>query len=376
MRILLVILLFVSQVVSGQSSGQSYYLFASSYTTHGSKGIYVFQFDGASGKLRPVDSTKAGSIKNPTFIELSSNNKVLYAGQETGGKDTAYINAYSFDRAKGKLTLINKQRNGGDGPCYIAITKDNKWVVVANYGGGSITAFKANPDGSLQPFSQSIQHEGKGAIPRRQEKPHVHATVFSPDEKYLISPDLGVDKVFVYTFQPSMKEPLQAAEPPYVETAPGTGPRHFTFHSNGRFAYLIQEMGGNVLAYRYDNGKLSLFQTISAHAADFKGTIGSADIHISPDGKFLYASNRGDANTVAIYSIDQKSGELTLKNIQSSLGKTPRNFVIDPTGKFVFVANQETNNIVVFKRDLQTGLLQPTGEQATVPDVTCVKLMK
>ncbi|MEO5995642.1 MAG: lactonase family protein [Chitinophagaceae bacterium] len=371
MRMLLFLLMFIS----GSVSAQSYYLFVGTYTNSGSKGIYVYRFNSATGKSEAVSSTE--DVVNPSYLAISADKKFLYAVNETGGAKPGSVSAFSFDQTTGKLSFINKQLSGGDAPCYITVSKNNKWAVVANYSGGSLAALPIDAHGALQPYSQLIQHTGTGVNAKRQEKPHVHSTVFSPNQDYIFSPDLGLDKVFAYEFHPEASKPLQDAQPPFTEVTPGGGgPRHFTFHPNQQFAYLIEEMSGNVIAYKYNKGKLTLVQSIAAHPADFKGGIGSADIHISPDGNYLYASNRGDENSLAIFSIDSKTGKIVSKGFQSTLGKTPRNFVIDPSGNYLLVANQDTDNIVIFKRNRQTGLLQDTGEQIKVPKPVCLQIMK
>jgi 6-phosphogluconolactonase len=366
----LLLLLFISTC----TFAQSFYMFVGTYTNKGSKGIYVYRFDASTGKATWLSNTD--SVVNPSYLAIAPDSKHIYAVTETATNNTGSISAFSFDRATGKLSFINKQQSGGANPCYVTVNKTNKWAIVANYTGGNLATFPLNADGSLRPLSELIQHTGKGANKDRQEKAHVHSTVLSPDQNYLFTPDLGEDKVFIYKFNPTAAKPLQAANPPFEATEPGTGPRHFTFHPNNKYAYLVEEMGGTVVAYKYNKGRLTKMQSIITHPADFKGAIGSADIHISPDGKFLYASNRGDENTITIFSIDKNSGKLTLKGYQSTLGQTPRNFTIDPTGKFLLVANQSTDNIVIYKRDEQTGMLQPTGDQIKVSTPVCLQMMK
>ncbi len=191
-----------------------------------------------------------------------------------------------------------------------------------------------------------------------------------------VKPDLGIDKIMIYKFQPELNKPLQPANPSFALAGAGNGPRHFTFHPNEKFAYVVEELSGTVSAYTHNNGILKFLQRVSTHPKNYKGTIGSADIHVSPDGKFLYASNRGDANTITIFSINKLTGKLSLKGYQPVLGKTPRNFVIDPTGNYLLVANQDTDNIVIFKRNKLTGLLKNTGEQLKIPKPVCLKMIK
>jgi 6-phosphogluconolactonase len=356
------------------ASSQQYFLFIGTYTGTGSKGIYVYRFDAATGKATWVSNTD--SVVNPSYLAISPTGSHVYACTETRTVNAGGVTAFRFDAKTGKLNFVNKQSSGGDNPAYVAIDKSGKWVVAGNYSGGSLAAFPVNSDGSLQPFRQLIQHEGTSINKERQEKAHVHATVFSPKADYLFTPDLGMDKVMIYRFSSSAQKPLAPASQPFATTTPGSGPRHFTFHPNGKWAYLIEEMAGAVTAYQYSAGKLKEMQRILTHPDTLTSLPGSADIHVSPDGKFLYASNRGKENNIAIFRIDNKTGKLILKGYQSTMGEVPRNFCIDPTGNYLLAANQQTNNIVVFKRNKQTGVLTPTGEQLSIPKPVCLKMMK
>ena len=283
------------------------------------------------------------------------------------------ISAYSFDASTGQLIYLNSVSSGGEAPCYVSIDDVNKFVFAGNYNGGSVSAIPINGDGSLNPNIQSIQHEGKSLLPN-QEKPHVHAAVLSDDNRYLFVPDLGTDKVNIYSVDISKPKPLTAADPAFVTMAPGGGPRHFTFHPNGKYAYLIHEMTGQVTAYDYANGKLKAKQIITLPPAGFTGKIDAADIHVSPDGQFLYASLRGNLNELGICSIDKK-GKLTFIGRQSTLGKIPRNFAIDPTGNFLLVGNQDSDEIVIFKRDKKSGLLADTGKRISVGRPVCLQFV-
>jgi 6-phosphogluconolactonase len=270
---------------------------------------------------------------------------------------------------------LNSVPSGGDDPCHLAISKDGRWLLVANYSGGSVSAFPLNKNGSLNPYTQLIKDSGTSINKERQEMAHVHAAVLSPDDAYLLTPDLGIDKVMIYRFNPLSKQPLTRSTPAYAKTLPGDGPRHITFHPGKKFVYLINELSGTVTAYSYDKGKLAEVQHIITHPKDYTGVPGSAEIFASPDGKFLYASNRGDENTITIFSINSSTGKLKLKGYQSTLGKTPRNFVIDPTGNYLLVGNQDTDNIVIFKRDRQTGLLKETKDQIHVSKPVCLQMI-
>lgn len=359
---------------------QHYYLFVGTYTeggaasgaNAGSKGIYVYKFDAATGESTPVSTIAAD---NPSYLTLARGGKFLYSVNETNGAKPGSVSAFSFDRQAGKLTFLDKQESGGADPCYVAVDAGRKWLMVANYSGGSYSALPIKADGSLLPLTETVQHSGSGANTARQERAHVHSTIFSPDEKYLVVADLGLDNLSVLRFNPAAtQQPLAPASDSLVTIAPGSGPRHISFAPGKPYVYLINELAGTVDAFHYANGKFTLLQQLSSHPAGYTGNIGSADIHVSPDGRFLYASNRGDANSIVIYSIDATTGKLTLKGFQPTLGTTPRNFMIDPTGRWLLVANQNSKNVVIFRIDQHTGLLTATGKQIEVPAPVCLKM--
>jgi 6-phosphogluconolactonase len=346
-------------------------LVVGTYTNPGkSKGIYVYSFNSGTGEL--TYKAESAPIKHPTYLTVSTDRKHIYAVSEVGdGKES--VNAYSFDPASGKITFINSAGTGGGGPCYVAVDSKNKMAFVGNYGGGSLAAVAINADGSLSDKPQFIKHTGN-SVKSNQEKPHVHATVLSNDDRYLFVPDLGTDKVNVYEVTANKEQPLKPAAQPFATVAPGSGPRHFIFNSTGKVAYLIQEMTGVVTVFDYSNGELKTKGTVSLPASGAQGKIDAADIHISPDGKFLYGSLRGDQNEIVVCSID-KSGGLAVIGRQSTLGKTPRNFAIDPTGNFLVVGNQSSDNIIVFKRDQKTGLLAPTNIKISIGAPVCLKFV-
>jgi 6-phosphogluconolactonase len=366
--ILLAFILLLS--LSGIS--QKYYLFIGTYTKGDSKGIYVYRFDAATGEAKPVSTT---ATDNPSYLALASGGKFLYAVNETDGARPGSVSAFSFDKATGQLQFLDKQASGGDDPCYVSVDAHRKWLMVANYNGGNLAALPIGTDGSLGALTQLIQHTGTGPNKERQEKAHVHSVTFSPDEKYLLAADLGLDKLSIYRFDGSATtQPLKPSIDSTVQVEPGSGPRHISFYPGKPFLYLMTEMGGAVDAFHYSNGQLTPLQHISSHPDGYAGNRGSADIHAAPGGKFLYASNRGDANSLAIYTIDPATGWLTIKGFQSTLGRTPRNFLIDPTGHWLLVANQNTNNIVVFRIDPSTGLLKDSGQSLQVPSPVCLKM--
>ena len=373
MRVFAIIALSLSSVLS---YSQEYFLFTGTYTNGESKGIYIYSFNAGTGEVTPV--SVAEGVSNPSFLALSPNGKYLFAVNQNSGGVPSEVSSFSFDRSTGKLTLINKKPSGSEGPCYISTDASGKWVMVGHYTGGTLTAFPVEKDGELKSYAQMITHTGTSVNKQRQDKAHVHATVFSPDQRFLLVPDLGMDKIMIYRFDPQFyKKPLTPAKKQaFVTTKPGSGPRHLSFHPTLPYLYLIEELQGTISAYHYDKDTLRLIQNISSHPADYSGTKGSADIHVSPDGKFLYASNRGDAHSLAIFSINPDNGKLAAKGFQSTMGTVPRNFMIDPTGNYLLVANQQSSNIVIFKRDKATGQLQPTGKEVSVPNPVCLVMLK
>jgi 6-phosphogluconolactonase len=359
------ILLLAIPVIS--ECQMNYYLLIGTYTKGKSEGIYVYKMNTETGDVVAVSKATAS---NPSYLDVSPDEKFVYAVNESSD-DKGSVAVFSFDKNNGTLKYIDKQTSGGVHPCYVAVNKTGKWAAVANYTGGNFSTLPIMANGMLG-VPTTIQHTGSSVNKERQEKPHVHSTVFSPDDKYIFVPDLGIDKVMIYSFNPGSGKPEPAAVP-FAATMPGSGPRHFTFHPNGKLAYLVEEMGGAVSAYKYKNGKLTLVQNISTYPADFTGKKWSADIHVSPDGKFLYASNRMPANNIAIFSLDPKSGKLKALGYEPTQGDVPRNFTIDPTGNFLLVANQETDNIVIFKRNKETGMLTDTGKRIQVGNPVCLK---
>ena len=353
------------------AQAQTYNLLIGTYTKSGkSEGIYVYEFDSKTGKANYKN--KAVGLTNPSYLAISNNEEKVYAVCEAAaGK--GLVAAFDFDKKTGTLKLLNTQSSIGNGPCYVSTDKDNKHIFLANYGGGSATAIALNPDGSLSEQNQFIQYQGSSANKDRQSAPHAHSTVLSPDEKYLLISDLGTDRINLLTITTDTANPLKEAKTPFINTQPGSGPRHFDFHPNGKFGYSIQELNGNVGVYKYSKGSLKLLQNISGLPENYKGRIWAADIHVSPDGKFLYASNRDDLNDLAIFSIDSKTGKLKLAGRQATLGRAPRNFAITPDGGFLLAANQSSDLVVIFRRDKSTGLLTDTGERIEVGAPVCLK---
>lgn len=361
-------LFFINCTNVQPNKGETYNLLVGTYTNdENTNGIHVYSFDAGSGKS--TFRSKVTDIKNPSYLALSTDGKNLYSVSEVGNGS---IHAYSFEAKSGELKFLNSVSSGGDGPCYVSVDKDKSFVFAGNYSSGSLAAIRVENDGSLNPEIQAIQHETILSKDNSPAKPHVHGVVLSPDERFLLVPDLGNDKINIYNFNRNANPALQAAKTPFVSVKKGGGPRHLTFHPNGKFAYLILEMGAAIVVFDYKDGKLETKQTITMLKPDFKGGVEAADIHISPDGKFLYGSNRADANEIVIYSIAE-NGTLTYAGRQTSLVHNPRNFAIDPSGNYLLVANQDSNEIIIFKRDRNTGLITPTEHKIAVDKPVCLK---
>lgn len=362
-KILFILLSFVVMMTVANSQP---FLLVGTYTGEKSKGIYVYRFL-PSGSAQLVDSA---ITPNPSYLAVSPDQQFVYAVNELGHNEGGgQVTAFRLDKQSGKLTRLNQVSSAGEHPCYVTVDKTGKWVIVGNYSSGTVAVLPVQQDGSLGPAVARQQHQGRGPT-SRQEGPHVHATVLSPDNKTLYVPDLGIDKVMIYAFQD--QNGYLAPKDTSLKTPDGAGPRHFTFHPTAKWAYLLQELSGMVTAYRVQGGWLQEVQSISALPKDFKGDFTSADIHVSPDGKFLYASNRDASNTLAIFRINAANGKLTWVGHQPVLGKTPRNFNFDPSGKFLLAANQRSDEIVVFEVNKATGKLRDTGKRIAVGSPVCI----
>jgi len=371
----LIVVAWLAQFVAGQNptAKGAYLMYVGTYTGPESKGIYAYRFDPVTGKATP-DGIAAEST-NPSFLAVDPQQKFLYGVNEVSdykGEKSGGLSAFAIDRKTGKLTFLNEVPSGGPGPCHVALDKTGKYVLVANYDGGSVAVFPVLLDGRLGERSAFVQHSGHGANAERQEGPHAHEIQLTPDNRFAVVADLGLDELLVYRFDVA-KGTLTPNDPPFAKVEPGAGPRHFALHPNGKFVYLLGEMGGSVNVFAYDSkrGAMKHVQTISSLAAEFKGSNDSAEIEIGGGGKFLYASNRGP-DTIAVFSIDSGTGKLKPVEHVATDGKTPRNFAIDPTGKYLLAANQESNNIVVFEIDHMTGGLKPTGQVVKAPSPVCI----
>jgi 6-phosphogluconolactonase len=370
-KLLIIISLALPLFGSAQKKApKTFDLLIGTYTTGESKGIHVYRFYEETGKLAYL--SEIDGINNPAYLCVSANNKFVYSANEND-KDGS-ISAFKFDKITGKLDLINSQLAGG-GPAYLSVDKAQKNIFAANYGNGTLTVLPVNKDGSLSPIIQTIQDEGHSKNTDRQAGPHVHMATLTPDEKYLFFNDLGTDKINIYRYHASKEPRLAPATPAFESVVPGNGPRHLDFSVDGKYVYLLQEMAAVITTYSLNSGKLKPLQTVNMTAEGFKGPVGAADIHVSPDGRFLYATNRGDANEIVQYSINPENGQLTFVERYRSGGKTPRNFVIDPTGNYLLVANQNTDNIFVFKINKETGKLNLTPNNIKIGNPVCLKMV-
>lgn len=369
-KLLFALCLFPGLLKAQNKQPKAFNLLIGSYTSNSPDGIYVYRFYEESGRLAYLN--RISGVVNPSYLCVSNNHKFIYAVNESGSPSKGGVSALSFEPKTGRMALLNQQTSGA-GPCYISVDKAQKFVFTANYMGGSLSVFPVNADGTLAPAVQTIQDEGHGYNKERQDKPHVHTGVLSPDEKHFLYSDLGTDKLNIYRYKPSQSQPLTPSEPSALNVMAGDGPRHVDFSPNRKYLYLITEMGGNIYVYNYNNGKPKQLQTISLVPDGYTGNIGAADIHVSPDGRFLYASNRGDANEIIVYAINRENGTLSLVEHQSGGGISPRNFVIDPTGSYLLVANQKSNNVVVFKINKNTGKLLATNIKIEVSEPSCLK---
>jgi 6-phosphogluconolactonase len=349
---------------------QSTTVYVGTYTHRGSEGIYVFRMDPETCDLTP--DSHIGGIQNPSFLSVDPKRRCLYAVQET--VDTGAVAAFAIAPDTGRLTYLNQQPTHGAAPCHVTIDQTGRFVLAANYGSGNVCMMPVRDDGSLDPASCVVQHEGSSVNPERQTGPHAHSVTIDPTNGYAFACDLGIDKIMAYRLD-FERGKLQPADPPFVATAPGAGPRHFAFHPSGRYAYVINEMGNTVVAYAYDGrGKLTELQTVPTLPADYAGKSTCADIHLAPSGRHVYGSNRGH-DSLAIYAVDEGTGRLTFMGHQPTGGRNPRNFAIDPTGRYVLAANQDTDAIVVFRVDPDTGAIEPTGQVTSVPCPVCVQVV-
>lgn len=372
-----------SSSIFNKENNQCYWLFVGTYTRKEghvdgqADGLYWYELDTVTKKITIIDTFK--DIINPSYITISPDKQYIYAVSEINSDSVSrhgQVYALSINTSAQKLEFINKQSSKGDYPCYISTDHNGDIAMVANYGTGNIAIFPINEDGSLDSATSVMQHDGKGPDASRQNGPHAHMIVTDPDNNFLLSNDLGTDEIYSYPVDYQLL--VLTKQRVAAQTHPGAGPRHLIFHPSKKNAYVINELNGTIEAFHYFDtlGKLERFQTISTVAEGENGENAScADIHITPNGAFLYASNRGDFNNIAMYKVSEEDGSLSLVGHQSVKGKTPRNFLISPDGKFLLVANQDSNNIVYFKINQKTGALIDPNIEMEVPTPVCLKMI-
>jgi len=356
------------------ASAESLPVYFGTYTRpeNSSKGIYRSTLDLETGKLS--EPVLVAETKNPSFIDIHPNGKFLYAVSEAGGAGS--VSAYAIDTDAGYLKFLNQQPSGGAGPCHVSIDHAGRNLLVANYGSGSASVIPIKVDGRLGKPTGFVQHQGSSVNPKRQKGPHAHSINVSPDNRFAFVADLGIDKIMIYKLDIE-KGTIVANSPAFAKVKPGAGPRHFAFHPNGKYAYVINELDCTVTAFAYEaaSGALTEIQSVTTLPKGFDGSNTCAEVRVHPSGKFLYGSNRGH-DSIAVYRVDLAKGTLTFVEHETADIKTPRNFNIDPTGKFCLVANQGQDSIVVFRIDPETGALEPTGYKVSVGMPVCVRFLR
>ncbi len=368
------IITLLSSLGFAQNTGNDPYVYVGSYASRDNPGIFVYRMNSTTGDLTLLH--EISGIKNPSFLAIDPTCRFLYSVSELGnfqGKKSGGLSAFAIDPRNGDLSLLNQQSSQGQSPCYVSVDKTGKWIFNANYSGGNVAVHPIMPDGKLGEVSDMKQHQGSSINPKRQKAPYAHSIVIDSSNKFAYASDLGIDKIMIYAIDP-VKGKLNTNNPPFASVKPGSGPRHFTIHPNGRYAFSIEELSCEIISFKRnpENGALQHIQTISTLPRDFSGDNSCADIHVSPDGSFLYGSNRGH-DSIAIFKINQQNGELKLIGHEPTQGKTPRNFAIDPSGKFLYAANQGTKNIVSFSINPETGLLKPLKQISLPSSPVCIK---
>jgi 6-phosphogluconolactonase len=340
------------------------------------EGIYAFKFDPTSGQLTLASIVHG--VRNPSYLTFTPSRRFLYCVnefKEFRGIASGAVSAFALDPESGRLTFLNMQPSHGTDPCHLAVDKTGRFLLVANFASGSVSVFPINKDGSLADASDVKQHDGFSIDSVRQTGPHAHAVTLDNQGRYVYVPDLGLDRVLIYRLDTEAGK-LTPTEEPFINTTPGAGPRQVVMHPKRNSVYLINELNSTMTAYNYDEktGALQELQTLSTLPKDFKGASTCAEVQISPSGKFLYGSNRGD-DSIVIFAVSQTDGTLTYVGHESTQGKIPRSFEIDPQGNFLLAANQDTDNIVIFGIDQTTGELASTGYNIKVPTPVCVKFL-
>lgn len=371
---LLLAMIALSLVPMGSAHAGNHWVYFGTYTRGDSDGIYVASFDDATGKLG--EPKLAGKAVNPSFVAIHPNGKFLYAVGEIAdfeGKKAGGVTAFAIDPSTGMLEQLNARSSSGTGPCHVVC--DGRNVLVANYGGGSVTALPLKDDGSLGESTSFVQHTGSSVDPRRQQGPHAHSINFGPNGKHAVVADLGLDQVLVYDYDANAGT-LTANQPPFLKAPAGSGPRHFAFHPGGKFAYANLEISLEVMALRFD-AESGEFTKVGVHSTLPKGAAkegSTAETRVHPNGRFVYVSNRGH-DSIAAFRVDGETGDLTPIGHTSTGGKTPRNFNLSPDGQWLFAANQSSSNVVLFRVNAETGALTATGTEIAVANPVCVRFV-
>jgi 6-phosphogluconolactonase len=372
-----VVLLSLSAVVCAAPKPEKLWVYVGTYTGKNSKGIYRFEMDLADGKLSKREL--AAEITSPSFLDVAPNQRFLFAVNEVAefkDKKTGAVSSFALDPKTGALSFINQQPSGGAGPCHLFVDKEGKHVLAANYAGGSTCVLPIGDDGKLGEATAFVQHKGSSVNKQRQEGPHAHCVTLDAANRFAFTCDLGLDKVLIFKYD-AKKGTLTESSPASVSVKAGAGPRHIAFHPNGKFAYVNNEldMTVNTVSYDAEHGAMKVLQSLSTLPKDAKGdNYSTAEVEVHPSGKFLYVSNRGH-NSIALFAIDEKTGELTAAGHQAKGIKTPRNFAIDPTGTYLIVANQDSDSLIVFRIDPKTGELTAVGSPVEVGAPVCVKMI-
>jgi len=358
-----------------RTASDSARFFAGTYAKESNEGIYSLRLDLGSGAIT-IESAVNG-ITNPSYLAIDRKRGRLFSVNEVSeyeGKPGGAMTAFALNPETGELRLVNSRSTGGPGPCYVSIDSTGRFVLVANYTGGSVAVIPVENDGSLGEASDFVQHAGS-SVTARQEGPHAHCVVLSTNERFAYVADLGLDRVLIYHFD-SKRGKLLPATPGWAGFKPGAGPRHLAFSPDGANAYVVNELDSTLTVFAADRltGALELRQTVTTLPASFSGENYPADIHVSPSGKFVYCSNRGH-DSIAGFAVNGETGKIMPVLHEPTGGKWPRNFAIDPTGQYLLVANQRSDTITVFSIDLQSGALCPTGHTAEVPRPACVKFL-
>ena len=346
-------------------------LFVGSFTEgKPANGIRVYEFDGISGELQLL--YEQPNTINPSFLKISDDGQYLYSVLESQLPTHGKVAAFTVDSISGNLSFLGSQDSGGRNPAHLSLHPSGTYLVNSNYTDAGISVFAINADGSLNPHHQLLRFKDSSIIKGRQNAAHLHSTNFSPDGKFLFGQDLGADKIRAFKVALDNKLPLESSAA--IAMKPGSGPRHFTFHPNGKFGYGISELSGKVTAYQYADDNLIFLEDYTSYATT-QEIYRAADIHISPDGKFLYASNRGpEEDSVAIFSINQNTGKLSLVGHEPTYGIHPRNFCISPSGQYVLLANQFSGNVVVFKRNTETGTLTKIPQEIQMDNPSSLQM--